>query len=123
METSRIDGVKAPQHRGTLRSHRRSSILGAILHFQVLRVLVAGHVVVAEGVAPFHALALERFRFRDAPRDLCVRNGSNFDQGPRLMATIHGVKAPQDAEVAPIRSELPPKHLSSRTGSRSRDRL
>ena len=23
MDTSRIDGVKAPQHRGTLRSHRR----------------------------------------------------------------------------------------------------
>ena len=23
MDTSRVDGVKAPQHRGTLRSHRR----------------------------------------------------------------------------------------------------
>ena len=40
----------------------RRAVLGAIFHFEVLRVGVAGHVVVAKGVAALDAL--DRFKSR-----------------------------------------------------------
>ena len=64
--------------------------------------IVAKHVVVAEGVAALHALALEGLALRDAPRDLRGRIASNLDERPRLMATSHmeGTATPQNTASA-----------------------
>ena len=60
-------------------------IFGTVLDLEVLRGGVAGHVVVAEGVAALDALALERLALGDAPRD---------QFGPRLLPDVlHPVTA------------------------------